>query len=207
VAYVSDFMNGVQVIDVSNPASPSLIQNIMPHPTSYIYPCSIDGDYLYTSDINWNEIDIFNISNPTQPTLVARYPWNHFSNGITVNNGTLYSADDFYGFSIIDLNSVPIIDPVAVPSTGIYVSNYPNPFNPETSISYTLPTSGQVKISIYNIRGQLVKQLDDSYQASGKHTITWNGMNDNHEQASSGIYFCRITSGGKQVTHKLMMVK
>jgi len=88
-----------------------------------------------------------------------------------------------------------------------FLSNYPNPFNPTTTISYNLPNSGQTEISVYNIKGQLVKQLVNEFQESGEHTITWNGKDDSDNPVSSGIYFSKVSSVGKTQIHKMMMIK
>ncbi|MEO8512629.1 MAG: T9SS type A sorting domain-containing protein [Ignavibacteria bacterium] len=80
--------------------------------------------------------------------------------------------------------------------------NFPNPFNPSTTISYTLVNSGMVKIDIFDIGGKLIKELFNGYQPSGYHDINWNA-ND----ASSGIYFCRVSGGPVNKTIKMLLVK
>ncbi len=89
----------------------------------------------------------------------------------------------------------------------ISLNNYPNPFNSETTISYTMPAKGQVCLAIYNSKGQLVKSLLDEPQAKGEHTLTWNGKDDNNQSVASGLYLCRITSAGKHESIKLLMLK
>lgn len=72
--------------------------------------------------------------------------------------------------------------------------NYPNPFNPATVIEYALPKACAVKIQIYNILGQKVRNLVDERQEAGYKTIHWDGKDDNGKEVSSGIYFCRIVA-------------
>ena len=82
------------------------------------------------------------------------------------------------------------------------LSNHPNPFNPQTTISYTLPKSGQVSLRIYNVKGQLLETLVDDIQQAGYHSIIWNA-----DDVSSGIYLYSITAGNLTVTKKCVILK
>jgi hypothetical protein len=98
-------------------------------------------------------------------------------------------------------------DEVAV--TDIILSAaYPNPFNPETTISFTLPERAkQVSLVIYNIRGQKVKTLYSGSADKGRHSLVWNGRDDNNKNAASGVYFYRLVSGGQQLSRKMLLLK
>jgi len=85
--------------------------------------------------------------------------------------------------------------------------NYPNPFNPETQISYSIQLSGNVKLVIYNLLGQKVRTLVDAYQYSGSHTITWNGCDDVGSKVAAGLYLCHLHVGGFTATNKMVMMK
>ena len=98
-------------------------------------------------------------------------------------------------------------DDNVVISVGLNIFNYPNPFNPETTISYRLPAKGQVCLEIYNSKGQLVKSLLKEQQTKGEHTLTWNGRDNNGQSVASGLYFCRITSAGKYESRKMLLLK
>jgi len=81
------------------------------------------------------------------------------------------------------------------------IDNYPNPFNPTTTIAFFLPEAGDVTLEIYNLKGQLVKQLIDEKKSAGKHTIEWDGQN-----AASGIYLTRLISGKQEIISKKMLL-
>jgi thermitase len=85
--------------------------------------------------------------------------------------------------------------------------NYPNPFNPQTSIIYSLPEDGHVKLIVYNIAGQKVKTLVDDHQSSGHKTVQWDGKDENGDPAASGIYLYRIDAGEFSEVKKMMLVK
>jgi len=85
--------------------------------------------------------------------------------------------------------------------------NYPNPFNPTTKIDYALPTESDVVLSIYNIKGQLVKRIKHENQPAGYHQIVWQGRNDNNRRVASGVYFYRLKAGKHQKIKKMLLLK
>ncbi len=84
---------------------------------------------------------------------------------------------------------------------------YPNPFNPTTTISWSMPDKGIAEISVYNIKGQKVKTLTNQAYAKGKHQLIWNGKNEYQQSVSSGIYFIRLEHNGKNQTKKVILMK
>ncbi|MCD4691330.1 MAG: T9SS type A sorting domain-containing protein, partial [Calditrichales bacterium] len=91
--------------------------------------------------------------------------------------------------------------------TGFNLGNYPNPFNPATTISYRLPTAGVVELTIYSILGEKVQTLLNIYQPDGYHKIIWDGMNAQGVKAPSGIYIYRLTSGKSMISKKMVLIK
>ena len=87
------------------------------------------------------------------------------------------------------------------------LSNYPNPFNPETKIVFNLSEEGNVKLEIYNIKGQKVKTLLDCYMSPGRSEMIWNGKDDNEKGVSSGVYFYKLQTPEKCFTKKCMLLK
>ena len=85
--------------------------------------------------------------------------------------------------------------------------NYPNPFNPSTTISFSLENKAQVSLTIYNQRGQKVRDLINETMPAGNHYLTWNGTDNNGDTVSSGIYYYRMKSGKYSSTRKMIMMK
>nr|HPR18501.1 T9SS type A sorting domain-containing protein [Candidatus Cloacimonadota bacterium] len=86
--------------------------------------------------------------------------------------------------------------------------NYPNPFNPTTTISFfTTESTENTEISVYNLKGQKVKQLLNAQLAAGRHSVVWNGTDDNGKAVSSGIYFYKMKSGKYLETKKMILMK
>ncbi len=126
--------------------------------------------------------------------VIAVYSGNNISemsNLLTITVVPQVSADDIVSLSKTEL-------------TG----NYPNPFNPTTTIAFTLDKTQDIEMDIFNIKGQRVKKLikKDSY-SSGNHNIIWNGQNDSSEICPSGIYFYRLKTANKTFTGKMLMLK
>lgn len=86
-------------------------------------------------------------------------------------------------------------------------ANYPNPFNPETTISFSLKESQFVIVKIYNIKGELVKTMNNSYCSKGLHKLIWRGINEQNQSVSSGIYFCRIECPSFRSQIKMLLIK
>lgn len=83
----------------------------------------------------------------------------------------------------------------------------PNPFNPVTTISFNLAERGDVRLSIYDATGRLVKRLADESMEAGSHAAVWNGASGSGGTAASGVYFCRLEVGNASSTSRLVMVK
>ncbi|MCG2714926.1 MAG: T9SS type A sorting domain-containing protein, partial [Candidatus Marinimicrobia bacterium] len=85
--------------------------------------------------------------------------------------------------------------------------NYPNPFNPNTNISFQLPENSKVTIAVYDILGNRVRTLVNENKTAGYYTVQWNGLNDNGMSLSSGTYFYQIQAGQYNSTKKMLLIK
>ncbi len=83
----------------------------------------------------------------------------------------------------------------------------PNPFNPQTTIVYTIAETAPVTLGIYDAAGRLVRSLVDGPRAAGRHTELWNGLDDRGAAAASGVYFVRLESAGRVTTQKAVLMK
>ena len=97
--------------------------------------------------------------------------------------------------------------PIVERRDGLSVTAYPNPFNPETTIHYALPGAGHVEVAVYDVRGARVAMLVDDERGAGSHATLWNGRDARGVVVASGVYFARVTSGGKSQSHKIVLAK
>ncbi|HOT39231.1 MAG TPA: M14 family zinc carboxypeptidase [Candidatus Cloacimonas acidaminovorans] len=85
--------------------------------------------------------------------------------------------------------------------------NYPNPFNPETTLSFTLAKNSRATLKIYNPKGQLVKTIVDTDLAKGDYRYVWNGKDNSGHPVASGVYLYSLVADGKTQTHKMLLLK
>jgi hypothetical protein len=85
--------------------------------------------------------------------------------------------------------------------------NYPNPFNPSTTINYSIPLDSNIELIIYNIKGQKVKTLVKGTQPTGVYTVTWNGKDESSKDVTSGIYFYKLRTQQNELTRKMLLLK
>jgi hypothetical protein len=110
-----------------------------------------------------------------------------------------------YGGSVFGFNYTPTDikqETTIIPNKFILYNNYPNPFNPTTNISYSLPQTSFVTLKVFDLTGREVSTLVNEQKSAGKYEVEFNGGN-----LSSGIYFYRISSGNFSQTKKLVLIK
>lgn len=128
---------------------------------------------------------------------------------IIKTDGTTYEIETsqiesltFLGVTSIEHGS-DLIDSHPISS----LKNFPNPFNPNTTISFELNEPGYTTIEIFNLRGEKIFTLLDKTLSTGSHSIDWIGKIDTGKQASSGLYFYKISVNGQQKINKMLLLK
>ncbi|HPR16703.1 MAG TPA: FlgD immunoglobulin-like domain containing protein [Candidatus Cloacimonadota bacterium] len=86
-------------------------------------------------------------------------------------------------------------------------NNYPNPFNPSTTIRFEIPEAGPVRVEIYNVKGQITSTLMNEELCAGTHSIIWNGTNYTGNTVANGVYFYNIRYQGNNYIHKMLLLK
>lgn len=184
-----------------------------------------------TNYSNSNIVEWYGNNLSSDPCFYAYNPDNPYTlgqNSPCIDAGTtdfsIFDIPDWYQFPLYDLSGNPRIygnqvdlgayewqgetgveDLLSV--SNLCISNYPNPFNASTTIKYNIPGSGNVRINIYNTKGQLVKTLIDEYKTKGSYQIVWNGKDGNGSSVSSSLYFLQITEGRNSQMHKMLLLK
>jgi hypothetical protein len=112
---------------------------------------------------------------------------------ITGRNAVPYRVDLPVGEA-----ATPVVD--TVPTVASLLGNWPNPFNPSTTVGFTLPQAGPVRLSLHDARGRLVRVLVDEPLAAGSHEVRWDGRDLTGRVAASGVYLARLeTARGRDV--------
>ena len=123
------------------------------------------------------------------------------------NDGTIINANWCQGLSLAPTSSGKLVEN-NLPDNLMLYENYPNPFNPETTISFFLPISSPVKIVIYSVTGTQIKTLLNENNAAGFFEMKWDGTDEQGNQVSSGVYFYKLTGAdGFSATKKMLLLK
>ncbi len=134
------------------------------------------------TDAGWSFPNIWNIN----PEMNNGYPYLNYPNSVPNDDMTI---------------ETPLL------TKAVLHSAYPNPFNPSTTISFDLAGTENVCINIFNIKGQLIKNICNKTYDKGNHSIIWDGKDNQGNSCGTGVYFYKMTAGKTRQSKKMMMIK
>ncbi len=153
------------------------------------------GTGLFAGDFDWEEVEL--VLSGYIGTVQLRWVF-----GSCLEPGEGWYIDD------ISLTNYTAIDDELLLTNETYLGgNYPNPFNPATTISYNLLEDSHVSINIYNIKGQKVKNMLNSDMTAGEHIVVWEGRDESGKTVSSGIYFYKMEADNYTSIKKMILLK
>ncbi len=111
--------------------------------------------------------------------------------------------------NVLDWNNPTAVTERAVENVSNFqlFANYPNPFNPGTTIAYEVPKAGHVRLGVYNMLGEKIRVLVDGVQAAGRHQVRWNGRDERGRSLPSGVYLYRIEADGFRQTRRMVLFR
>ena len=193
----SDYLNPqfISVVDLELDFDISMINSIE------------DKIAISSSDIN--SIFFYTVDNNNLLTLAREYQWNNRAYFCASHNDYLLVSVLTYGLNALSNNVTPISEnEISNTTSQINFSNYPNPFNPTTTISFSIPNKSMVDLTVYNIKGQKVKTLSHNEFDHGYHSLIWNGDDDYGNAVSSGIYLYKISVNSEtEAVKKCLLLK
>ncbi|HPR16877.1 MAG TPA: T9SS type A sorting domain-containing protein [Candidatus Cloacimonadota bacterium] len=135
-----------------------------------------------------------------------------YAERVFYDDATEYQIEVFDGeFSTLD---IPMCETVNVqnyeiipPKNDFNLCNYPNPFNPETTLVFSIQNDSDVELTIFNIKGQRIATLINEKMQKGKHSIIWSGCDQHGNQVSSGIYFYKLKVGNQESVKRMLLLK
>ncbi|RME25571.1 MAG: T9SS C-terminal target domain-containing protein [Candidatus Zixiibacteriota bacterium] len=116
-------------------------------------------------------------------------------------------ADTVFVYSLLTPTAVTPDDGSMLPERVALSQNYPNPFNPTTSIRFSLPRAGDVRLTVFNVLGRKIVSLVAGRYPAGHYTVTWDGTDQNGRPVASGLYLYRIETDGFVETKKMLFLK
>ena len=164
-----------------------------------------------TSDTNPSSFVFISGNDPIEPpTTWTEYTY-YISQTSPVYFGIQCMSSNTILFMIDDVNIDYVtanVDPLVVPTHSGITGNYPNPFRTSTTIEYALDSSAEVRMDVFNIKGQLVRRLiDNCTKSPGTYSTVWDGKDDQRNQLPSGIYYLLLETANCQATQKLILYK
>ena len=123
------------------------------------------------------------------------------------NNTIWFGTDNGVSRYTGEIITTSVDEEDEIPEELPIIHSYPNPFNPSTTIEFTLPESGFITLSIYNISGQKVRELAAEYMTAGMHNLIWDGRDDSGDAVSSGIYITRLVAGKQIAAGRMVFLK
>lgn len=121
-----------------------------------------------------------------------------------VGNDLVNSTRTWYSYEGLELTTE---SDAGIPTDFSLKQNYPNPFNPSTTITFDLSQDANVKISIYDMAGRLIKELVNQTMTVGSKTIVWNGKDEIGNLVNGGVYFYNLQTGDYNQTKKMVLLK
>ena len=204
-AFVADYYEGMTVVNISDPFNPFIAGYLETQRAKQI---ELKDNFAVIADYGGG-VAVLDISDPLNPDLYARYDTPSSSDGADMDErGFIYVIDREDGLYIAQLNPQSGFEPAAGQVNGFQLaSNFPNPFNPCTSVRYTVPVRSRVELNVYNIQGQLVACLDQGEKEAGSHLAVWYGTDLRKRPVSAGIYLCRLRSDAFEKTVRMVLLK
>jgi len=208
------------VWNITNPATPTRVGG-MTDLTSTIHNLYIIGTFAFVSHYTAG-FRVYDVSTPAAPVLLDTYDTAPARTGDGYEGcygvypygpgGIVYVSDSdngLYLFSVEGFAGTPTgvgDTPVATQSARV-IGNYPNPFNPSTTVAYEIDRATDVSLVVYDATGGLVRVLARGRQDQGRHQARWDGTDGKGRRAASGVYFVRLTAGGVVDTGRMVLLK
>ncbi len=103
--------------------------------------------------------------------------------------------------------SSPGVSSPEIPGNFRFGGTYPNPFSAEAAISFSLPSTGHVNVTIYDMTGRAIRTLTDTEMMAAQHSLIWDGLDETGHAVGAGVYFCRLQACGETVTQKMLRIE
>jgi hypothetical protein len=196
---------GMRVVNVTNPAAPAIVGNFeVPAPFGNGQIAATGGlVYCNTAD---GILRVIDVSDPSDPIEVGSIQSGQLISRLRLAAPFIYALG--YGGHVLKFES-DLITGVDMPSRSPFAlgQNFPNPFNPSTRISFELPARSSARVEIFDVRGALLRTLADDVMDAGRHVVEWNGRDGGGNVVGSGVYFYRLTAGGRTQSKKMVILK
>jgi hypothetical protein len=207
------YMVGAAGLSIHSLADPSQPVFVASYEQADCHDVACSGNILYIA-AGQKGLLVLDVTEPTAPALRGSIYVGSDAQRVVVSHGLVYflGKHDFLILRPDCLGMVPITNPwtpetpISVFETALAVPT-PNPFNPNTELSFTMERPGRVELTIHDVVGRRIRTLVDEARAMGPHPVQWDGRDATGRAAPAGVYFARFEADGRVETRKLALVK
>jgi len=209
ILYLASSYDGVQLVDIFDPENPVFLETLTNKPDSrFVAKPLVSDDILIIEDKAWNELLFYDISDQASPQFINSYKWNISMTDAEIHEDYIVTVNRLNGVSILNLETLTSIEDHSVQHIPFNLTNYPNPFNPTTTIEFSIQNDSEVELTIFNIKGQKIITLAKDNFTKGSHSVIWNGDDNFNNPVSSGLYFYKLIINGKtESVKKCLLLK
>jgi hypothetical protein len=199
------------VIDISDPRAP-VRRATFPLPDTYLNSWqtgrafSADGGFLYVGADEYGVL-AWDVSDPLNPVEHGYYDTGGSVRSVEATLNRVYAVDWYAGFYVLNNDAVQTVGVDLPRERCDLAQNWPNPFNPSTTIRFELPAPQHVELSVFDVAGRRVATLADGVLSAGSHDRTWHGRTDTGEAVASGVYLYRLVTGQRTATRVMTLLK
>jgi hypothetical protein len=210
--FVSGHESGLDIYDLTDPLYPQHVSGLPS--LRLIRGVALHGSFVYVGEL-LDGLTIIDIADPASPFIAGRanVPFNTDDVALF---GDLILVAGTEGVQVLlpQCQDTVAIEPNdgdphddSPPAASASLVAYPNPFNPMTTISFTNPHDGRVRLEIIDLRGRLVGTLVDGFARAGRHEIAWNGRSDLGESVASGVYLARLATANRVFHERMTLLR
>lgn len=197
----------LNAVDVGNPAAPVLLGSV--ETRGSVIGLVVQDGVAYCATEGWG-MDVVAVADPAQLRRLASFDALANPTSVSTDGQQIFlaTADGYVLKLPLECLATPAPDELPGAGTAHLGQAYPNPFNPQTTLSYSLPEASRVDLAVYDLAGRLVRRLVAGQpRESGLHLVNWNGQDEAGQAAASGVYLYRLIAGEIQETRRMTLVR
>lgn len=195
---------GLQIVDVSDPYAPFEEGfYATPGQAAGVY---LWGRYAFVAD-GTAGLRIVDVSEPSTPTEVGFFDTGDWAGSVFVDEGRIYVADGDDGFYILQNDLLSGASDDDLPTVTHLQGVYPNPFNPQVFIDFSLAQPQPVSIAVFDLAGNQVLEIENRMFERGAHSVQWNGGDAAGRAVSSGVYVVQVNTAGLSESQKVTLLR
>ncbi len=147
------------------------------------------------------------VSDPTAPVEVGYFDTGDVASSVYMDSGRIYLADRYDGLYILQNDLLSGAPDGELPLVTRLNSVYPNPFNPQMSVSFSVAQAQQVSLAVFDLAGNRIAVIADRRFETGTHAVLWNGRDASGRAVSSGVYLVQMEAAGLSESQKVTLLR